>query len=136
VLQFGLDEGRMAHTHRWLAEGFAEWVSFKVVDILGAKNFFHDHIRQACHEKINLRELNALESWLEPKHSGSLYGPSACAVHYMTVKDGVPPILEYFRLFKNRENAAKNFATAFGESSFTFEQEVRTQAESTVDLSP
>jgi hypothetical protein len=141
VIQSSLSAGRVEHMHRWLVEGFADWVSFKVVDALGAKNFFHDQMRQACgYEIANLRELEAPGSWLPSK--GSLgrpqarYGQSTCAVHYLTVQDGVPAIIEYFRLFKDRDAAAQNFAKAFGESSDAFEQKLREQGESTFDLGP
>jgi hypothetical protein len=40
VIQSSLSIGRSDLTHRWLGEGFAEWVSFKVVDALEAKDFF------------------------------------------------------------------------------------------------
>jgi len=35
-----LAAGHVQRMHRWLMEGFAEWVSFKVVDRLGTQNFF------------------------------------------------------------------------------------------------
>jgi hypothetical protein len=140
VIQSSLGARRADRMHRWLVEGFAEWVSFKVVDALGAKNFFYDQMRQACgHEIANLAELKAPESWLTPKPSigrKSRYGQSACAVHYMAVQDGVPAILEYFRLFKHTADAARNFAAAFGKSSDSFEQEVRVHGKSTRDFGP
>jgi len=46
----------------------------------------------------------------------------------------VPAIIEYFRLFKDRFDAAQNFVTAFGKSSDTFEQELRAQVKSTRDF--
>ena len=129
VVASSLAAGHVQRMHRWLMEGFAEWVSFKVVDALGTQNFFYDQMRQACgHEIANLRELKAPENWLQPKSSHDLqshYSESACAVHYIIVKNGVSAILEYFRLFKDRDNGAKNFDAAFGESSYTFEQKIR-----------
>jgi hypothetical protein len=124
-------------THHWLVEGFAEWVSFKVVDALGAKDFFNDQMRQACrHEIANLRELENLLEAKRPLDRQSRYGQSACAVHYMATQDGVPAIIEYFRLFKDRFNAEQNFVTAFGKSIDTFEQELRAQVKSTRDFIP
>jgi hypothetical protein len=124
-------------TDHWLVEGFAEWVSFKVVDALGAKDFFNDQMRQACrHEIANLRER---ETWLEakgPPDRQSRYGQSACAVHYMATQYGVPAIIEYFRLFKDRFDAEQNFVTAFGKSSDAFEQELHAQVKSTRDFMP
>jgi hypothetical protein len=141
VIQSSLATGRVQQMHRWLMEGFAEWVSFKVVDALGAKDFFNDQMRQACgYEIANLRELKAPESWLASKGSPgrpqARYGQSTCAVHYLIVQNGIPAIIEYFRLFKDRDDAAQNFAKAFGESSDTFEQELRAHGESTVDFGP
>ena len=136
VIQSSLSAGRVELTHRWLGEGFAEWVSFKVVDALGAKDFFNDQMRQACRHKIaNFREIENLESW-RGRDRQTRYGQSACAVHYMAVHDGVPAIIEYFRLFKDRFDAAQNFVTAFGKSSDTFEQELRAQIKSTRDFIP
>jgi hypothetical protein len=54
----------------------------------------------------------------------------------MAVQDGVPAIIEYFRLFKDRFDAAQNFVTAFGRSTDTFEQELRAQVKSTRDFIP
>jgi hypothetical protein len=39
VIQANLSAGRSELMPRWLGEGFADWVSFKVVDALGAKDF-------------------------------------------------------------------------------------------------
>lgn len=136
VIHSGLSGGGSELTHRWLGEGFAEWVSFKVVDALGAKDFFNDQMREACRHPIaNFREIETLEIWhrLNPQ---TRYGQSACAVHYMAVQDGVPAIIEYFRLFKDRFDAAQNFVTAFGKSTDTFEQELRAQVKSTRDFIP
>jgi hypothetical protein len=136
VVQASLGAGRAELMHRWLMEGFAEWVSFKVVDALGAKDFFNDQMRQACgYEIANLRQLKSPESWLQAKGSPdpSRYWQSACAVHYMAIQHGVPAILEYFRLFRDTTDAAQNFTTAFGQSSDAFEQELRAQVKSIGD---
>ena len=136
VIQSSLSAGRVELTHRSLGEGFAEWVSVKVVDALGAKDFFNDQMRQACrHEIANFREIETPESWRR-RDRQTRYGQSACAVHYMAVQDGVPAIIEYFRLFKDRFDAAQNFVTAFGRSTDTFEQELRAQVKSTRDFIP
>jgi len=137
VIQSNLAAGEVQQTHRWLVEGFAEWISFKVVDALGAKNFFNDQIRQACgHEIVDLGKLKSPETWLQAKDSATLYGQSACAVHYLTVQHGVPIILKYFRLSKDQGDAAQNFATAFGQSSDFFEQEMRVHDKATLDFTP
>src|SRR5262249_17167838 len=62
VIQSNLSVGRSELTHRWLGEGFADWVSFKVVDALGAKDFFNDQMRQACrHEMLTSEKLKPLK---------------------------------------------------------------------------
>jgi hypothetical protein len=62
VIHSGLSGGGSELTHRWLGEGFAEWVSFKVVDALGAKDFFNDQMREACRHPIaNFREIEPLK---------------------------------------------------------------------------
>ena len=60
----------------------------------------------------------------------------ALSINYIAVQDGVPAIIEYFRLFKDRFDAAQNFVTAFGRSTDTFEQELRAQVKSTRDFIP
>jgi hypothetical protein len=76
-------------------------------------------MRQACrHEIATFPEIETLESWRRPDRQ-TRYGQSACAVHYMTVQDGVAAIIEYFRLFKDSFDAAQNFVTAFGKSTDT-----------------
>src|SRR5262249_8061053 len=91
---------------------------------------------QACrHEIAHFREIETPESWRR-RDAQTRYGQSACAVHYMAVQDGVPAIIEYFRLFKDRFDAAQNFVTAFGKSTDTFEQELRAQVRSTRDFIP
>jgi hypothetical protein len=93
-------------------------------------------MRQACrHEIAHFREIETPESWRR-RDRQTRYGQSACAVHYMAVQDSVPAIIEYFRLFKDRFDAAQNFVTAFGKSSDTFEQELRAQVKSTRDFIP
>ncbi len=136
VIQSNLSAGRSQLMDHWLSEGFAEWVSFKVVDALGAKDFFNNQMRQACRYKIaNLRELETFESWRGLGRK-TRYGQSACAVHYLAVQDGVPAVLEYFRLFKDRFDTEQNFATAFGKSDDAFNQELHAQVKSTRDFMP
>jgi hypothetical protein len=136
VIQSNLSAGRSELMPRWLGEGFADWVSFKVVDALGAKDFFNDQMQQACRYEIpNLREIETLESWRGLGRQ-IRYGQSACAVHYMVTQAGASAFIEYFRLFKDRFDAAQNFVTAFGKSSDVFEQELRAQVKSTRDFMP
>ena len=136
VIQSNLSAGQSQLMHHWLVEGFADWVSFKVVDALGTKDFFNDQIRQACRYKIaNLRELETIEGWHSPLRK-IRYGQSACAVNYMSVQGGVPAVLNYFHLFKEKFDAEENFATAFGKSNNAFNQELHAQAKSTRDCGP
>ena len=128
VIASGLSAGRSQRAHRWLAEGFADWISFKVVDALGGNNFFNDSMRHACRYEINLREFENSDNWRHFHQTG--YGQSACAVHYMATQNGVPAVIEYFRLFKDEFDAGQNFMTAFGISRDTFEQELRAQVKS------
>jgi len=136
VIQSDLSAGRSQLMHHWLVEGFADWVSFKVVDALGTKDFFNDQIWEACRYKVaNLRELETIEGWHGPLRK-IRYGQSACAVHYMSIQDGVPAILAYFRLFKENFDAEQNFATAFGKSDDALNQELHAQVQSTRSFGP
>ena len=136
VIQSNLSAGRSQLMHHWLVEGFADWVSFKVVDALGTKDFFNDQIRQACRYKIaDLRELAAVQSWHGPLRK-IRYGQSVCVVHHMSTEDGVPAILNYVRLFKEKFDTEQNFATAFGKSDDAYNQELHAQVKSTGDFGP
>jgi hypothetical protein len=137
VIESSLSVGRSELTHRWLGEGFAEWVSFKVVDALGSKDFFANHLLTAKAQGIpNLEAMSIAKTWddLERSHGyPSAYGRATAAVDYLIALHGIPSVIDYFRLFKDRTSAEQNFETAFDEPVRAFEKKLHDHLNSTTD---
>jgi len=125
-------EGRLTNWDRWLSEGFAEWVGYRVLDRLGAQTLAKS--RQGSVEAVvkarvdqtfpTLTQLVTGEewiTWLRTLGHAATYGQAFLAVDLLVEQKGLPAVVEYFRLFGKLNNRERNFATAFGEPAAKFD---------------
>jgi hypothetical protein len=125
-------EGRLTNWDRWLSEGFAEWVGYRVLDRLGAQTLARS--RQGSVEAVvkarvdqtfpTLTQLVTGEewiTWLRTLGHAATYGQAFLAVDLLVEQKGLPAVVEYFRLFGKLNNRERNFATAFEEPVTKFE---------------
>lgn len=133
MIERALIEGRLVLWDRWLSEGFADWVSYAVLDRLGADTFAKS--RKAKVEEIarakssqafpTLTQLVTGEewvTWLQTLGPAVTYTQGFLAVDLLVERKGLPAIVEYFRLFAKSNDRERNFMTAFGEPVAEFEK--------------
>jgi len=133
VIEKGIVDGRPTAPGRWLQEGFADWVAFKVQDRLGYEAFAKSRenrinalARAAVFQTFpRLRQPNTGPDWLTWVRTlghEATYGQAFLAVDFWIEQKGMPAIVEYFRLFNKVNSREKNFAAASGEPIKTFEE--------------
>ena len=129
--QSELVRGGPSSSDRWLREGFAEWVGFKVADKFGAENFAE--ARQRVLDRIaNARSYQTFPSlnqlvtasdwttWMRTLGGAGTYGQSFLAVAVLVEEKGIEAMVRYFSLFGKVNNREANFLTAFGETLKSF----------------
>ena len=131
ALQYELGGGRRGTSEQWLREGFADWMSLRVVERLaristaGIRRAREAEIRRAGRTKIpRLADLATFPQWVrEGERRGSaIYSLAFVAVDLLLERHGVPAALEYFKRFAASEDRAANFRAAFGEDLESFER--------------
>ena len=133
MFERALIEGRLVLWDRWLSEGFADWVSYAVLDRLGADSFVKsrkakvDEIVRAKSSQAfpTLTQLVTGEEWVDRLQTlgpAATYTQAFLAVDLLVERKGLPAFVEYFRLFGTLNNRERNFLSAFGEPVATFEE--------------
>jgi hypothetical protein len=113
-----------ASVPRWISEGFAEWVSAKVMDKLGWESYAsslgraeRELSRYEYHPPL-LSDLESDGGWsgvsAQAKGRVGTYDLAFLAVDRLIEKKGAPAMMDYFE--------AKNFAASFGRSQDEFER--------------
>lgn len=119
--------GRTAlNRHQWLVEGFAEWIGFRVAQELGVVDLAAARVEMA--QKVRavrqgagtapLNQMDAMDQWVrvrQAKGFDATYSVAFLAVDLLVQRRGYPALLEYFRRFRQSNDADAHFAAAFGE---------------------
>lgn len=132
VVQKEMVDGRLVLLDQWLAEGFAEWVGYKVADILAVEAIAKS--RETALDLIataksyqtfpSLQQLALNSDWITWSRTlgrTATYSQAFIAVDYLIEQKGVPAMIQYFRLFRKINDHNRNFATAFGEPIPSFD---------------
>lgn len=133
TVEFALVEGRPALWDRWLTEGFAEWVGYKVLDLIGTESFAKSQEQRLALMRTaktfqtfpSLSQLSTgtdFHTWARTLGLEATYGQALIAVDYLIEQKGLAAVLEYFRLFRKSNNREQNFTTAFGETPAAFDE--------------
>lgn len=131
VLQRDLAGRGPARWESWLVEGFADWVAYKVLDILKVESFAKSReevindIASGSQRKLpGLAQLYSqadIMTWSRTLGRYAAYGQGMMAVDFLVEQKGLPALLDYFRSFAKTNNREKNFAAAFGQSLAEFD---------------
>ncbi len=132
VAEYALAAGRRGTGDQWLREGFAEWVSWRVVDELGLSSYRMRrraaliHLRDVCGRRAlpPFSELAPQSAWAEGLHryaADPKYDQAFLATELLIELHGLPATLDYFRLWAGSGDPPANFRTAFGEEPVHFE---------------
>lgn len=129
-LQYELGGGLRGTSDQWLREGFAEWVSVRVLERLDATSMADVRrqrlrdLRAAGRSKAPpLASLITFPQWVEAsaRNDGVTYFLSFLAVDFLLERHGMPAVLAYFKRFSLSQDRLANFHAAFGEDLDRFE---------------
>jgi hypothetical protein len=132
LVQKQMVDYRLILFDQWLAEGFAEWVGYKVADSLAVESiakgretvlgFIATARSYQTFPSLGQLAMNSdWTTWARTLGPPATYGQAFIAVDYLIEQKGLPTIIEYFRLFGNINDHNHNFASAFGESMSSFD---------------
>ena len=136
-LQYELGGGHRGTSDQWLREGFAEWVSLRVMERLGGTT-----VEQARHRaRLALRGGRAralppldtmvtFPQWValgRGPQAGIVYDLAFAAVDCLIRRHGAVKAAGYFALFARSQDRAGNFRAAFGEDLRDFERAFRAE---------
>jgi hypothetical protein len=127
-----LSDGKRTGSEQWLREGFAEWVSFEVLEVLGSRSL--SSRRDAAIASLNaasrggglprLSDLVSSVDWItaveRARPVSPIYNAAFLAADELVARRGVPGVLKYFALSASSSNRMANFAEAFGEARGEF----------------
>lgn len=133
TLQYELGGGVRGASDQWLREGFAEWVTMRVLDrleVLPAGDYRNRRVRELrATSRSKAPRLSDLATF--PQFVGAAsrddiapYAQAFLSVEALIERHGVAAVVRYFRLFAAKQDRIGNFAAAFGEDVPAFEQSV------------
>ncbi|HXW05858.1 MAG TPA: hypothetical protein VD833_11540 [Vicinamibacterales bacterium] len=130
-LQYELGGGTRGTSDQWLREGFADWLSIRVLERLDAASMSdaratrRREFRAAGRSAPRLDDLVTFRQWVA---AGERQGPAAYALAFLAVdfllaRHDVAPVVEYFGLFAASQDRMGNFRRAFGQDLESFQAE-------------
>ena len=130
IIQYELADGKLAGD-LWLIEGFADWVAYQVLEVLGLDTFSrrkHLKIAQVKHEREQppLSEMITVQEWqaLNTRYGSAIpYAQAFLATDLLIEQQGLSSVIDYFRRVPHATDLSQNFQAAFGVELSTFQQE-------------
>jgi hypothetical protein len=139
VSQSRLREGGRGHPAEWILEGHAEWVKFKVVDLLGYRAYAESRdimVRAARQSTLTLfpglPALTTNAAWLEAtRRVGALatYGQAFLAIDWLVERYGSAKLLEFLGRFALDADPREHWRAVFPISYRQFVDEFRVRLE-------
>jgi hypothetical protein len=129
--QYELGGGKRGASDQWLREGFAEWLSIRVVERLDGVSMAsirrdrQRELRGAGRSRTpRLGELVTFPAWVRAseRYSDTMYALAFVAVDVLLERHGIPAVVEYFKRFASSDDRVANFRAAFGEDLESFEK--------------
>jgi hypothetical protein len=139
ISQNRLREGGRGRPAQWILEGHAEWVKFKVVDLLGYRAYAESRdimMRAALGATItafpDLSTLATNPAWLESTRRISAlatYGQAFLAIDWLVERYGSAKLLEFLGRFALNADPREHWRTVFPISDRQFADEFRSRME-------
>ncbi len=127
-----LAKGMAIGSEQWLQEGFADWVSYRVLERLGYDTLERRksvNVTQARFIRGNvptIADMLTFSQWVKMrvKYGASVtYGQAFLATDYLIRKHGVQAVVNYFRLYGESSDRLRNFQESFVSEFASFNQE-------------
>jgi hypothetical protein len=129
--QYELGGGKRGASDQWLREGFAEWLSIRVVERLDGVSMAsirrdrRRELRAAGRSRTpRLAELVTFPAWVRAseRYKDTMYALAFVAVDVLLERHGMPAVIDYFKRFASSDDRVANFRAAFGEDLESFEK--------------
>jgi hypothetical protein len=138
ISQYGLAAGRRAGSEQWLREGFADWVRYQTLDLLGFRPYAESRRRvlDEVRRGPSVEQLPALgmlvtnRQWIRARNDlggPATYGQAFLATDWLVDRYGSARVVEYFRRFGHVDDRSRNFLSVFGTPAGQFAQEFRSR---------
>ena len=130
TFQYELGGGKRGASDQWLREGFAEWLSIRVIERLDGVSMAtirrdrQRELRAAGRSRTpRLADLVTFPEWVHAsaRYKETMYGLAFVAVDVLLERHGLAAVIEYFRRFASSDDRVANFRAAFGEDLGSFE---------------
>lgn len=130
-LQYEWGGGVRGASDQWLREGFADWITARILARLGATTI--ERVREQKREEVRtldrsrIPRLDAMATfpeWVEAnsRFEGAPYAHALLAVDFLIDRHGTAAVVRYFELFARSGDRRENFRAAFGEDLSAFEE--------------
>ena len=132
-LQYEWGGGVRGASDQWLREGFAESVTGRVLERLGATTL--ERVRQQKRDEFRgmnrarlprLDEMATFPAWVEVNSRRDAapytYAYAFLAADFLIERHGMAAVIGYFKLFARSADRRVNFRAAFGEELSSFEE--------------
>ena len=129
--QYELGGGKRGASDQWLREGFAEWLSIRVIERLDGVSMAtirrdrQRELRAAGRSRTpRLGELVTFPEWVRAsaRYKETMYALAFVAVDVLLERHGLPAVIDYFSRFASSDDRVANFRAAFGEDPEGFER--------------
>ena len=128
--QYELGGGKRGASDQWLREGFAEWLSIRVIERLDGVSMAS--IRRDRQRELRaagrsgtprLSELITFPAWVRAseRYKDTMYALAFVAVDALLERHGMPAVIDYFKRFATSDDRSAAFRAAFGEDHRSFE---------------
>jgi hypothetical protein len=146
IAQYELAHGKLTGD-LWFIEGFADWVAYRVLEVLGLDTFSrrkNQKIAQVRREDEHLplpslSQMSTAKDWdsLSARYGSAIpYAQAFLATDLLIQQRGVSSVIDYFRRVSHSRDRLENFQAAFGEELLAFEDEFTAYVERLLDGSP
>jgi hypothetical protein len=124
----------------WFIEGFADWVAYRVLEILRLDTFSRRKAQKIAQAKRedghlplpSLSQMVSVKDWdtLSARYGSAVpYAQAFLATDLLIQQHGIPSVIDYFRRVSSAKDRLESFEAAFGEELLAFEHEFTTYVE-------
>jgi len=139
IAQYELAHGAL-RGDLWFIEGFADWVSYRVLEVLGLDTLNRRRNQKIAQVKredeprplLALSQMASVKDWdtLSAKYGSAVpYAQAFLATDLLIQQHGISSVIDYFRRVSSAKDRLENFEAAFGEELLAFEHEFSTYVE-------
>jgi hypothetical protein len=128
-VQYELGGGRRGTSDQWLREGFADWVSLRLIERLGGAARGELRWQRIAEFRESgrtwpLAEMVTFPQWvaLSVRSDGASYVQAYLAADFLIERNGIQTVNGYFARFAESEDRLGNFRAVFGQELPAFEK--------------